>query len=72
MMDDRIPAVITITLGVVTIELLLFMKFIFGANDFISLLVFIVGLYIKAKINPIKTVSLRETVKSQKNNKKIK
>ena len=65
-MEVRAPAVIIMALGVVKIALLLFVKFIFGDNDFILLLVFIVGFLIAPKINPIKTASLRETVKSQK------
>jgi hypothetical protein len=43
MIDVRTPAVKIMALGLVTIELFLFIKFIFGANDCISLSVFIVG-----------------------------
>jgi len=42
-MDVMAPAVIIMALRVAAIELLLFVKFIFGENDFVLLLVFIVG-----------------------------
>ncbi len=44
MMEDRIPVMMIMVLDVAITELMSFVKLVFEANDFVLVLVFIVGL----------------------------